>query len=81
SIAVVDTQRCAGCGQCKEACPYKAIELERRTSKVNPYLCKGCGTCAGTCQNKAITLIHFDDRALVAEMIGALSVDYPAEAA
>ncbi len=81
SIAMVDIQRCAGCGQCKEACPYKAIELEKRTAKVNAYLCKGCGTCAGACQSKAITLIHFDDRTLVAEMIGALSVEYPAEAA
>jgi heterodisulfide reductase subunit A len=79
SIAVVDIQRCAGCGQCAEACPYKAIELENRNAKVNAYLCKGCGTCAGTCQSKAITLIHFDDRTLVAEMIGALSVDYPSE--
>jgi heterodisulfide reductase subunit A len=81
SIAMVDTQRCAGCGQCAQACPYKAIEVEKRIAKVNGYLCKGCGTCAGTCQSKAITLIHFDDRTLVAEVIGALSVDYPAEAA
>jgi heterodisulfide reductase subunit A len=80
SVAVVDIQRCAGCNQCVEACPYKAIELENRTAKVNIYLCKGCGTCAGTCQNKAVTLIHFDDRTLVAEIIGALSVEYPAEA-
>jgi len=80
SIAVVDIHRCAGCGQCKEACPYKAIELEKRLAKVNAYLCKGCGTCAGTCQSKAITLIHFDDRTLVSEMIGALSVANPEEA-
>jgi heterodisulfide reductase subunit A len=79
SIAVVDIHRCAGCGQCAEACPYNAIELENRNAKVNAFLCKGCGTCAGTCQSKAITLIHFDDRTLVAEMIGALSVDYPSE--
>lgn len=80
SVAVVENQRCAGCGQCAEACPYDAIVLEKQIAKVNEYLCKGCGTCAGTCQSKAITLIHFEDRILVAEMIGALSVDYPGEA-
>jgi heterodisulfide reductase subunit A len=79
SIAIVETQLCAGCGQCREACPYKAIDLENARAKVNSFLCKGCGTCAGTCQSKAITLIHFDDRILVAEMIGALSVKNLAE--
>jgi heterodisulfide reductase subunit A len=73
SIAAVDTLRCAGCGQCVAACPYLAIELEQGCAKVNGYLCKGCGTCAATCPNKAMSLINFDDRELVAEIIGALS--------
>jgi heterodisulfide reductase subunit A len=80
SIAEVNIQRCAGCGQCVAACPYKAIELVNNVAQVNGYLCKGCGTCAAACQNKAMTLIHFDDRELVAEIIGALTVE-PAEAA
>ena len=75
SIAEVILTRCAGCGQCAAACPYKAIELEKGTAKVNGYLCKGCGTCAAACPNKAITLIHFDDRELVAEIIGMLAVE------
>jgi heterodisulfide reductase subunit A len=75
SIAEVNIIRCAGCGQCAAACPYKAIELEKGTAKVNGYLCKGCGTCAATCPNKAITLIHYDDRELVAEIIGMLAVE------
>jgi heterodisulfide reductase subunit A len=75
SIAEVDPQRCAGCGQCVAACPYHSIELQEGFAKVNGYLCKGCGTCTAVCPNKAISLIHFDDRELVAEIIGALSVD------
>jgi heterodisulfide reductase subunit A len=75
SIAEVIIARCAGCGQCVAACPYKAIELEKGASKVNGYLCKGCGTCAAACPNKAITLIHYDDRELVAEIIGMLAVE------
>jgi heterodisulfide reductase subunit A len=84
SIAEVNLQRCAGCGQCVAACPYKAIELckddplSRLYARVNGFLCKGCGTCAATCPNKAMSLLHFDDRQIVAEIIGALSVE-PAE--
>jgi heterodisulfide reductase subunit A len=77
SIAVVAVDRCAGCGQCVAACPYQAIALEQGLATVNGYLCKGCGTCAAVCPNKAVSLIHFDDRELVAEIIGALSVDVP----
>jgi heterodisulfide reductase subunit A len=42
-------------------------------ASVNAYLCKGCGTCAAACPNKAMTLIHFDDRQVVNEIIGALA--------
>jgi heterodisulfide reductase subunit A len=73
SIATVNLLRCAGCGQCVEACPYSAIELKERVASVNSYLCKGCGTCTATCRDKAITLIHFDDQQIVNEMIGALA--------
>jgi heterodisulfide reductase subunit A2 len=74
SIAEVDLMRCSGCGQCVAACPYQAIELEQGLARVNGYLCKGCGTCAAACPDKAMSLIHFDDRELVAEIIGALRV-------
>jgi heterodisulfide reductase subunit A-like polyferredoxin len=73
SVAVVDETRCAGCGQCAIACPYEAIALTGGIANVNAYQCKGCGTCAATCPNKAMTLIHYDDRQLVAELVGALT--------
>ena len=77
SIAEVDIKRCAGCGQCVFACPYQAIALENNNGQqvavINNYLCKGCGTCAAACPNKAMSLIQYDDRQLVAEMIGALA--------
>jgi heterodisulfide reductase subunit A len=77
SIATVEILRCAGCGQCIEACPYDAIKLDNGVALVNGYLCKGCGTCAAACPNKAMNLIHYDDKQLVNEMIGALSDQTP----
>jgi heterodisulfide reductase subunit A len=74
-IAEVTTMLCAGCGQCIVSCPYNAIDFSPERDnrvKINDYLCKGCGTCAAACPNKAITLIHYNDRQLVGEMIGLL---------
>jgi heterodisulfide reductase subunit A len=76
SIAAVNALFCAGCGQCVQACPYSAVELADGKAKVNVFLCKGCGTCAAACPNKAMSLIHFDDRQVLAEMIGALAMDF-----
>ncbi|MFH2103925.1 MAG: FAD-dependent oxidoreductase, partial [Chloroflexota bacterium] len=70
---------CKGCAQCVTACPYGAIELDFGVAKVDDFLCKGCGTCVATCPNKSMTLVHYNDRELVSEIIGVLSVDYPPE--
>ncbi|MFN2143696.1 MAG: FAD-dependent oxidoreductase [Anaerolineales bacterium] len=72
SIAVVDAELCSRCGQCVEACPYGAISLNGICADVNETLCKGCGTCAGACPSKAVTLIKFDDRQLLEELVGLL---------
>ena len=79
SIAAVETLYCAGCGQCVAACPYLAIEITDGVAVVNEYSCKGCGTCAAVCPNKAMKLIHYSDRQIVAEMIGALNLSVTPE--
>jgi heterodisulfide reductase subunit A len=64
---------------CAASCPYLAISLKDRTASVNGFLCKGCGTCAAACPNKAVSLIHYDDRQLVNELVGILSPEFSIE--
>jgi heterodisulfide reductase subunit A len=71
NIAVVDEVLCKGCGLCVEVCPYNAISLEDRKTKletvefnarkavINPASCKGCGSCAATCPVGAISPLHY----------------------
>jgi heterodisulfide reductase subunit A len=71
NISVVDETKCKGCGLCVEVCPYNAIGLEDRKTKlesmefnarkavINPASCKGCGSCAATCPVGAISPLHF----------------------
>jgi heterodisulfide reductase subunit A2 len=72
AIAKAEQSLCAGCGQCVKACPYEALQVVDGYANVDSYQCKGCGTCAGACPNKAMTLTHYDDRQLIAELLGAL---------
>ncbi|MDP2816150.1 MAG: CoB--CoM heterodisulfide reductase iron-sulfur subunit A family protein, partial [Rectinemataceae bacterium] len=76
-ISEVDEMLCRGCGRCKEACEYKAIELkEIRTgilvSHVNEVQCKGCGSCSVVCTSGAITMKHFTNRQIFAMIEAAM---------
>jgi len=73
AVAMVDPERCRGCGQCAEICLFQApslVEVEpgRFAAEVNPSLCKGCGTCASWCPSGAITACHFTDHQVVAQI-------------
>ncbi len=71
-VAEVSEEKCIGCGECEDVCPYKAItliEIEKefeditikvKKSNINAAVCKGCGTCAATCKVGAIMVKHYD---------------------
>jgi heterodisulfide reductase subunit A len=75
-IANVDEDLCSGCRICEHLCPYGAIELKDKESKLTAHvieaLCKGCGACGTACPTKAITMGHFTTEEMLAQIKAAL---------
>lgn len=73
AVAVVDEERCVGCGRCVEACPYGARALHpwRPISTVNPALCQACGACVAACLNAATVVRNLTPEQVLA-MVEAL---------
>jgi heterodisulfide reductase subunit A-like polyferredoxin len=56
---VIDSGMCAGCGNCKKACPSKAIEGEKnRPPRIEPVKCTRCGICYNQCRRGAIHIFE-----------------------
>lgn len=56
--AIIDNQKCTGCGTCQEVCPFAVAKLNSSTNlaEINATACYGCGTCQRHCPENAITL-------------------------
>jgi len=54
-VAVVDSEKCAGCGICVDVCPADAIEVNKQ-AVVDDEACTGCAACVSECPNEAIIL-------------------------
>ena len=55
AVAVVDSEKCTGCGICVDVCPAGAIEVNQQ-AVVNDEACTGCAACFSECPNEAIIL-------------------------
>jgi predicted Fe-Mo cluster-binding NifX family protein/ferredoxin len=56
-VAVVLSDKCAGCGICIDVCPTGAIEVSEQ-AVVNSEACTGCAACISECPNEAIILVQ-----------------------
>lgn len=55
--AIVDPEKCTGCGSCVDICPTEAIHLnDDGKAVVDPDKCGDCGACVDECPSEAITL-------------------------
>lgn len=59
-FAVVEEDRCMGCGLCEKRCHLDAIELSE-TAAIAPERCIGCGVCIPGCAVDAIKLVAKKD--------------------
>ncbi len=54
--AIIDTNRCIGCGLCAEHCRFDAISKVNNHYQVEIYSCEGCGVCEIICPEKAVSM-------------------------
>lgn len=54
--AVVNNDKCVGCGSCVDVCPTSAIKLNNGKAEISADDCVSCGSCAGQCGSGAIDL-------------------------
>ncbi len=56
--AVIDSEKCVGCGTCQSHCRFNALVKLGGKYQVNEYACEGCGVCSYVCPQEAITLVE-----------------------
>lgn len=54
--AVVDPEKCEGCGDCISSCATNAIVMEEDKAKVKPEDCCECNACIDQCPTHAISM-------------------------
>jgi len=56
-VALVNWEKCTGCGDCVDACPVKCYEMLDGKSLANrSSYCIDCGNCPEVCPDDAITI-------------------------
>ena len=69
-IAIVDYEKCNGCGECVQRCQFGALKFEISMDQANIDLfrCFGCGVCITGCRRDAISLKRREQFPALAEV-------------
>ena len=54
--AIIDKEKCEGCGDCVEVCPTSCIQMVDKLAVVKEDECIDCVACADECEQVAITM-------------------------
>lgn len=49
--AIINSEKCSGCGQCVELCRFGAV---KPGFEIDPIECEGCGVCVDMCPEQAV---------------------------
>jgi electron transfer flavoprotein alpha subunit len=71
---VVNIDKCSGCGQCIDSCPFTAIVMQAEKAFINEY-CQFCRACLSVCPEGAIIEIADAEDSLVTRH-SSLVTDY-----
>ena len=78
-LAVVDSQKCSGCGICVRICPVEAIRLKKRGKKhlavIEESACLDCKLCFTRCPEYAIGMVRRDTPLQVGVDMSGVSED------
>jgi MinD superfamily P-loop ATPase len=55
-IAIIDQEKCMGCGDCVQACRFDAVRLHNGNYHIDKLTCEGCAACKYRCPEDAITM-------------------------
>lgn len=69
-VAMVDYDKCNGCGICAQRCQWGALKFEVTSEKANIDLfkCFGCGLCQTGCPRGAIKLVRRETMPAIANV-------------
>lgn len=59
--AIVDTDKCTGCGLCQDVCRFSALEFNGNIPVIDEYACEGCGLCSIVCPVDAISVQNYNN--------------------
>lgn len=54
--AVIDPEKCIGCGKCEALCRFDAIKITDGCYAADEFACEGCGVCERFCPQGAVTM-------------------------